>query len=170
MTQRQHGYCPQCSKYVALKSDGTAWPHKAPVLDLSAPFNPDLCDGSFKPARPANYIDLSYLLADADFADAEEGVRLTEAQVWARLLLMTSEERMKFLAMMQEAAGMGRICEMMEHRERMEGMAQIAALYAAAASTQKHEAETYYKRMRRALDLAHFWRSQWRYLRRITAL
>lgn len=108
-----------------------------------------------------NGIGISFreLIEFADFEEPAEGTTLTNAQLWSRLLRMDPIERDKFLTMMQDAAGIGRICEMMQHRERMEGISQIAAIYAAAASAQKHEAETYYNRMRKALEIAHRWRN-----------
>lgn len=94
------------------------------------------------------------ILEGADFGPKAEGVELTNGQVWAALLQMDHVERMKWFDMVRDASAAGRRCFLHDH----DGMVDHYGMAMAAASVQQEEAETYYKRMRRALELAHGWR------------
>jgi hypothetical protein len=105
---------------------------------------------------------LHNILEGADFSEPAEGEQRSNAQMWAALLQMGADEREKWFSIMAEAAHEARLCFLKNHA----GLEQEAAWwrdrsngYAAAATVQKHEAETYYARMRKALNLAHYWRS-----------
>ncbi len=101
------------------------------------------------------------LTRDADFSDPSPGEHLTSAQVWGRLLRMSSEERMKFLDMTHEAVTRGSICQLHGHEELLrsaEVAHQNAILNRVAATTQQAEAEEWHNRFKRVLSLAHGWR------------
>jgi DnaJ-domain-containing protein 1 len=95
------------------------------------------------------------ILEGADFGPNLEGVELTNAQAWANLLLMGAEEREKWFAMVRDASAAGRRCFLHDH----DGTVDNYNLAVAAAAVQRDEAETYYKRMRTALTIAHSWRA-----------
>jgi hypothetical protein len=98
----------------------------------------------------------------ADWTEKAEGVELTNAQVWANLLVMGATEREKWFDMVRDASAVGQRCFSENHGALMheaEWWRSRSNGYAIAATVQKADAETYYARMRRALDLAHHWRN-----------
>jgi len=115
---------------------------------------------------PGNYMSsqeiLDGILEGADWTEPEEGTQRTNGQMWAALLRMDETERMKWFDMVKDHAAAGSRCFLMHHDGLVEQLSQVRKLavgYHAAAELQMHEAETYYARMRKALDIAHHWRN-----------